>query len=52
MGQGIDTVESTLQEISKRQAKTNARLWGFLATLLVATPGLLAKLFLFDLPSS
>ncbi len=50
--QRIDTVESTLQEISKRQAGTDARLWGFLVTLLVATLGLLAKLLLFDLPSS
>lgn len=52
LGQRIDTVESTLQEISKRQAGTDARLWGFLVTLLVATLGLLAKLLLFDLPSS
>ncbi|MFN4066065.1 MAG: hypothetical protein ACK4K5_02390 [Thermosynechococcus sp.] len=52
LGQRIDTVESTLQDIAKRQAGTDARLWGFLVTLLVATLGLLAKLLLFDLPSS
>ncbi|HIK24698.1 MAG: hypothetical protein P3X23_005250 [Thermosynechococcus sp. Uc] len=29
LGQRIDTVESTLEEISQRQAGTDARLWGF-----------------------
>lgn len=50
LGQRIDTVESTLQDIAKRQAGTDARLWGFLVTLLVATLGLLAKLLLFIYP--
>lgn len=30
LGRQIETVESTLQEIAKRQAGTDARLWGFL----------------------
>lgn len=48
--QRISAVESTLQDISKRQAGTDARLWGFLVAFLVATLGLLTKLLFFDLP--
>ncbi|HIK25889.1 MAG TPA: hypothetical protein IGP91_09365, partial [Thermosynechococcus sp. M46_R2017_013] len=50
LGQRISTIEVTLQDISKRQAGTDARLWGFLVALLIATVGLLAKLLMFDLP--
>ncbi len=50
LGQRIDTVEATLQQIVKRQDGTDARLWGFLVTLLVLAAGLITKLLFFDTP--
>lgn len=50
LGQRIDTVEATLQQIVKRQDGTEARLWGFLVTLLVLAAGLITKLLFFDTP--